>query len=309
MNFLYLLESIRSPLLDECMSALTLIGDETVFIAVALVVFWCCSKQCGLYLLVVGFFNILINQFIKITCRVPRPWVLDPNFTIVESARAGAGGYSFPSGHTANAVSLFGCCAAWTKNRAIRITCIAAIVIVAFSRMYLGVHTPADVLFSLVVATALVLIARPVFRNADTTGARLTVIFAILTGLSFLFALWTNLHAFGDGIDSANLHSAQKNAWLLTGGGFAIIIGNYIERKYIRFEVGAPFWAQVLKCVLGIAIIFGIKSGGKVLLSALFGGAMFTNALRYGMIVLFATCVWPLTFKWFAAGCPLKRKR
>ena len=48
----------------------------------------------------VGFFGTLVNQFLKLVCRVPRPWVRDPNFTIVEAARADATGYSFPSGHT-----------------------------------------------------------------------------------------------------------------------------------------------------------------------------------------------------------------
>ena len=92
--------------------------------------FWCVSKEEGYYLLFVGFFGTVLNQFLKLLCRIPRPWVLDPNFTIVESARAAATGYSFPSGHTQNAVGTFGAMALRTERKWVRGVCIALIVLV-----------------------------------------------------------------------------------------------------------------------------------------------------------------------------------
>ncbi|MBQ2716420.1 MAG: phosphatase PAP2 family protein, partial [Clostridia bacterium] len=145
MSFLYFLEEIRNPVLDFLFSIVTLFGEETVFMAVGMIVFWCVNKQKGYYLLSVGFVGTVINQFLKITFRVPRPWVKDPNFTIVESAREAASGYSFPSGHTQTSVGLFGGLALKFKSRAIKIASIALCVLVPLSRMYLGVHTPADV--------------------------------------------------------------------------------------------------------------------------------------------------------------------
>ena len=105
MGVLYALESIRTPALDKIMSVITLLGGELFFMVIAVTVFWCVSKREGYYLMIVGFFGTVINQFLKILCCVPRPWVKDPGFTIVESARAEATGYSFPSGHTQNAVA------------------------------------------------------------------------------------------------------------------------------------------------------------------------------------------------------------
>ena len=104
----------------------------------------------------VGFWGLLANQFLKITCRVPRPWVRDKNFTIVESARQEASGYSFPSGHTQNIAGTFGAIGATSKRRWFSIVCIVIIVLVAFSRMYLGVHTPLDVLTSVAISLLLV---------------------------------------------------------------------------------------------------------------------------------------------------------
>ena len=84
MEFLYALENIRTPVLDAVMSAVTQLGGEMVYMAAAIVIFWCVSKGLGYYILTVGFAGTVLNQFLKITCRIPRPWVQDPEFTIVE---------------------------------------------------------------------------------------------------------------------------------------------------------------------------------------------------------------------------------
>ena len=86
MAFLKLLESIRTPWLDGVMSVVTHLGAEAGFLVLALFVFWCVNKREGYYLLTVGFFGTAINQFCKLCFRVPRPWVKDPSFPIVESA-------------------------------------------------------------------------------------------------------------------------------------------------------------------------------------------------------------------------------
>ena len=104
MEFLRFLEGLRTPFMDTLMSLITQLGDELFFMVFAITMFWCIDKRRGYYLLSVGFVGTVVNQFLKLVFRIPRPWVLDPNFTIVESAREAATGYSFPSGHTQNAV-------------------------------------------------------------------------------------------------------------------------------------------------------------------------------------------------------------
>ena len=156
MGVLYALESIRTPALDKIMSVITLLGGELFFMVIAVTVFWCVSKREGYYLMIVGFFGTVINQFLKILCCVPRPWIKDPDFTIVESARAEATGYSFPSGHTQNAVATYGGIARYTRRSWLRVVLVVLTVLIAFSRMYLGVHTPLDVGVSFLIAAVLV---------------------------------------------------------------------------------------------------------------------------------------------------------
>ena len=104
MRLLYWFEQIRNPVMDQFMLLITHLGEETAFLVIALILFWCVDKYIGYYTLSVGFVGTLANQFLKLWFRIPRPWVQDPNFTILEQAREAASGYSFPSGHTQSAV-------------------------------------------------------------------------------------------------------------------------------------------------------------------------------------------------------------
>ena len=187
MDILYALEKIRTPFWNGVMSAVTQLGGEVIFIVAAVVVFWCVSKWEGYYLMTIAFCGTVLNQFLKLICRVPRPWVRDPNFTIVESARAEATGYSFPSGHTQNAIGLFGGMALWGGRRWVRLGLTALALIIAFSRMYLGVHTPADVGVSLVLAAALVLGLYPLMRRAQEKPRYMGYVLAELCGGGLIF--------------------------------------------------------------------------------------------------------------------------
>ena len=187
MDLLYWFESIRHPVLDVFMSLITHLGEETFFMVGALFVFWCVDKRRGYYLLCVGFVGTLINQWLKIICRVPRPWVKDPDFTIVASARAEATGYSFPSGHTQTAVGFFGGIARFTGRLWLRVACIVILLLVSVSRMYLGVHTPEDVGVSFVVGAVLVLALYPLLESTLWFPHRIYLILVVMLAFSLAF--------------------------------------------------------------------------------------------------------------------------
>ena len=295
------LESIRSPFLDAFFGAVTYLGHELLYMIAGIVVYWCINKKWGYYLLSVGGFGTLISQFAKIACRIPRPWVKYPGFTIVENARAAATGYSFPSGHVSGIVGTMCCWARITTKKWLRWVCIAIIVLVSFSRMYLGVHYPSDVLFSLVVGAILVCALYPFFAGSDDKPGRVFGIVGVMTALAIVYTFYLKTHPFPADTDPANYAEALKNAWSLVGSGFAMLLSLWLDHKYIHFELKAVLWAQVLKVVLGLAVLLGIKEGLKPVLNPIFGAdALFTNAIRYFFVVAFAGCVWPLTFRWFA---------
>lgn len=298
MEFLYLLEKIRVPRLNELMLAVTELGGEMPFLIIALVVFWCVDKRRGYYVLSVGFLGTLTNQFMKLWFRVPRPWVLDPNFTILEQAREAAAGYSFPSGHTQNAVGTFGALAITTKTRWIKVLSVVLAVLVPFSRMYVGVHTPADVLVAAAMAVAFLILLHPViFRKDEGNVLRL---FTVLTLLSAAFLCFVEFWNFPADIDSHNLQSGIKNAYTLIGSLVGLVIVYFVDNKYIRFETSAIWWVQILKVVLGFLAVLAVKSGLKTPIEMICGGHMIARAIRYFLIVIMAGIIWPLTFKWLS---------
>ena len=297
MQFLYLLEKIRMPGLNELMLAITHLGEETAFLAIALIVFWCVNKYEGYYLLGVGLFGNLANQFLKITCRIPRPWVRDPGFHALDAAIPEASGYSFPSGHSQTAVGTFGCMAASAKRKWMRVLCIAVMVLVPFSRMYVGVHTPADVLVGSGMALAMVFAFRPLMLRGNKNHIQ-----AIFTGLlimSIFNLLYVELYPFPADVDAHNYESALKNAYTFLGCFTGVIIVFLVDEDKLHFETKAIWWAQILKAVLGLAVVLAVKEGMRPVLEA-FLPVMPARAVRYCLIVLVAGILWPMTFKWFS---------
>lgn len=300
MELLYTLENIRTPLLDTVMGLVTNLGGEAVFIAAAIIVFWCLSKSCGYYMMTVGFAGTIINQFLKLWFRIPRPWVNDPGFTIVESARAEATGYSFPSGHTQNAFAVFGAPARYFKSTALRIVLVLLIALTAFSRMYVGVHTPLDVGVSLIVGTVLVFVIYPFFRDMDRSPKKVYIIFGIFIVMAAAFVVFVELYDFPADIDTDNYASGLKNAYMILFCAVGLLLTFYVDTKYVRFPTQAVWWAQIIKVVAGLGILLALKAVLKAPLLALFGGHSVAHGVRYFIVILFAGILWPMTFKYFA---------
>lgn len=297
MDILYALEKIRTPFWNGVMSAVTQLGGEVIFIVAAVVVFWCVSKWEGYYLMTIAFCGTVLNQFLKLICRVPRPWVRDPNFTIVESARAEATGYSFPSGHTQNAIGLFGGMARWGGRRWVRLGLTALALVIAFSRMYLGVHTPADVGVSLVLAAALVLGLYPLMRRAQEKPRYMGYVLAAMLVVSGAFVVFVEAYGFSADTDAENLASGIGNAWKMLGAVAGMTLAWLLDRRYIHFETQAVWWVQVIKVAVGMALLLAIKSGLKAPLLALLGHEGLAGGARYFLLVLVAGAVWPLVFR------------
>ena len=299
MEFLKLLESIRTPFGDALMSLITHLGEETLFMVVSLIFFWCVDKYRGYYLLFTGFFGTVCVQLLKMIFLVPRPWVLDPDFTIVESARAEATGYSFPSGHTQIAVNLYGGLARSSKHKAMQIGGVVTFLLIAFSRMYLGVHTPKDVLVSLLIGIGLVLVIYPIIEGSRTNPMLMYIAIAVAVALSLGNLLYVELAAFPADVEMQNLTNARETAWKLFAAVFGMCLIYPIERKWIQFETHAVWWAQILKLVGGLAIVILIKALFKAPLNALLGASI-GGFVRYFCMVMAAGLLWPLTFRFFS---------
>ena len=297
MEFLYLLEEIRVPILNEFMLGVTHLGAEIAFLVVAMILVWCVDKRTGYYVMAVGFLGTITNQFMKLWFRIPRPWVLDEDFTILEQAREGASGYSFPSGHTQSAVGTFGALAYTTKRKLLRIGSIMVAILVPFSRMYLGVHTPLDVSVAAMIALILVFSLKPVVLG---NYKRVFPCFlGIMVAVACAYLCFVEIYPFPLNTDPHNLESGLKNAYTLLGAILGLIVVYILDETWLHFPTKAVWWAQVLKVTIGLALVLAVKSFLRAPLNIVFGD-MVGRSVRYFLMVIVGGVLWPTTFTWFS---------
>lgn len=294
MSVLHALEEIRTPFLNAFFSAVTYLGDQTVFIVLVLLMLWCIDKKKGYCLFFIGIVGTAANQLLKAIFLIPRPWVQDSSFTIVESARAAATGYSFPSGHTQNATANFAAFGLWNKQTPLVYVCSAAILLTAFSRMYLGVHTPLDVGVALCMGLLSVWFGTWAFQ-AWKSGVLQTIVLAS----AVLLVLYLLLYPKGaENVPEFDAHGL-KSAYTLLGAAIGFTICWIVNERYLRYEIKALWWAQLFKLALGIALMLLLKAALKAPLNALFQGNPAADCLRYCLVSLFGGLVWPLTFSFW----------
>ena len=293
MEFLYLLEKIRMPVLNELMLLITKLGEETAFLVAALIVFWCVDKKKGYFLMAVGFLGTILNQGLKLSFRVPRPWIKDPDFTILEQAREAAAGYSFPSGHATSAVGTFGCLAVVAQRKWWRSICIAIAVLVCFSRMYIGVHFPSDVLVG--AGTALILIG--LLKKPTLQGGirEMKAVIAAMLAISVLFLLYVSFWNFPADMDPHNMASGTKNAYTMIGCLTGVAIVYLVDVKYLHFPEKAVWWVQIIKITVGLGLVLAVKEGLRAPLELILP-VYPARAVRYFLIVIMAGAVWPMSF-------------
>ena len=295
MDALYWFEKIRMPGLNELMLALTHLGEETTFLVLALIVFWCVDKKKGYLVMSVGFLGIMANQFMKLLFRVPRPWVLDPGFTILEQAREAAAGYSFPSGHTTVAFGAFVSVAVTARRKLTAVVCVLLALLVGVSRIYLGVHTPADVLAGALTSLILILLLQRV--PWSDLGMGILVIVMAMLALGLL--VFVSFFPFPVDVDVQNLDSGIQSAYTMIGCMAGVLVVYHGEKKYVNFTTMAVWWAQILKVILGLILVLAVKEGLRAPLETLIGMEYPARALRYFLVVVTAGFLWPMSFRWF----------
>lgn len=303
MELLHKLEAIRTPLLDKLMSIITVLGEEMAFIVVGLLLIWCFDKRFGYRFLFMYMLGTALNQAAKAIFMIPRPWVIDPKLSIVESAREGASGFSFPSGHTQSGVLMYGGIASRIKKAWAEWAAVILALLIGFSRMYLGVHTLLDVVVALIMGVIILLVCmRPKSRFGEKRAP-----YMIAVGIVLLIAaglvIYINTVCSKAEIPYYTADESReliglclKDAWVLAGTCAGLFLGYAVETRFINYDTEAVWWVQIIKAVLGLALIIGLRMALKPALSMISEGPAM-NGVRYFIMSFVGLAVYPLLFK------------
>ena len=262
--FLQRLREATGGVFDSFMSYITTYGEELLTMMLAAAVYWCVSKQMGTYTFMTWGSGRLVNGFLKSTFCVYRPWIRDSRVQPVESAKAAATGYSFPSGHTTNATAVYGSFAMnKTLSRALRALAVLMILLVGFSRNYLGVHTPEDVLVGCAVTVGLLFLMRWLLARVEKKPGLDLIVLLVGLLLNVLVILYAALKSYPMDYDSAGqliVDPAKMAIDTYKGCGFsmAVLISWFADRRWLKYEPSGTAGRRVTCYVAGMLGYFVI---------------------------------------------------
>ena len=243
-NILLGLQSFREgpgAVFTQFLSKMTWFGEMNVVLVIMALLYWCISKDLGTYLLMGWSGNRIVNGVLKVLVCAYRPWIRDPRIIPDADALKTATGYSFPSGHTMNAGSLFGGMAIRKGIRTgFRVLLWVCLGLVAFSRIFLTVHTPQDILVGTAASILVMFLTGKLMQWVEAHPEKDILIAVIGIAISIAAAVFSfvkpypaDLDAEGkilvDGLKMAN------DTFKAVGWMGAFMLGWVLERRFVHF--------------------------------------------------------------------------
>ena len=298
--FLQELRNATGGIFDEFFNMISKIAVDIMPI-LPYIIFWSINKGWGYRFLGTFWSGEIVNGIIKLTACAYRPWIRDARIDPAGDSKVAATGYSFPSGHTMCATATYGLTAVWQykKRKILSVLCIVMIVLTGFSRNFLGVHTPQDVIVSLAV-TSFIVWASGKVGNILKDNEKLTDIMSIVGVLLAILAIvYIKIKPYPLDIVNGNLlvdpQKMMPDTFKAAGGFIGFIIGSYIERHYIKYEI--PFGSKelpLLTCVGSALVYIWINLLTPIAFKVWFGN-QWGNFISFIIMVILVMTVYP----WF----------
>lgn len=292
-NFRELTHDVLTPFF----LSITTFGKFIIPIMFLSLVYWCLNRKVGEFLFVVWATGFLFSQFLKMTFCINRPWLMSNKINPAPDALPEAKGYSFPSGHTAGATSVWGGLAVklWDK-KITRYTLIALVLLVGFSRNYLGVHYPQDVIVSLVVGITILFVLNKAFNKIDDDKKMSLKIFVTDLALFLFVVIFIPLKAKFFPVEDVDFYNSQLPGFYNNLGNIiGYITGWYLCRENVKYSTDVSWLKRIARYLPGMAIFFLLYFNAKAVLVADFGSIK--GSFLYGaLLAMFVTLFYPWIF-------------
>jgi undecaprenyl-diphosphatase len=251
--------------LADFFSKMTFFGELAVTPVLLAIVYWCINREYGAYLLVGWSGNRIINGGLKVTACAYRPWIRDPRVIPYGNSITTATGYSFPSGHTMNAATVFGG-GVVRKDipRILRVMLALVVALVAFSRIYLGVHTPQDILVGAVCGLLMMWATSRLMRWVEEHPGKDWIVACTGIGLAAAIAVYAAVKPYPADYDAEGklLVDGAKMAqdtFKCVGWSSGILSGWILERRFVRFSTDIPMIRRIIRLVTGLLSYYAVN--------------------------------------------------
>ncbi|WP_029687642.1 phosphatase PAP2 family protein [Thermoanaerobacter sp. A7A] len=277
-DILKAIQTITNPLLDYFFIAITMLGSAGFYFIFIPLFYWCVDKRFGLKLGLILISSIYVNTILKEITKINRP-IGYPGIRSVFTQSAG--GYSFPSGHAQGSTTVWGTLMVHYQKKWLWYVGIAIVLLVSFSRMYLGVHWPIDIIGGILIAVLIIILSELIDSIVKENTFKMTLNIKIL--LSILIpGLFIIIFPHKDIYEYMGLISGT-------------LIGYFIDKEEFDFTVHTVLPKQILKFIIGVIVFFALKESLKFVLPS---GDIF-NAIRYAICGLWLSLGAPYVFNLF----------
>jgi len=303
-EYLLFLQDFRNSINDALTPFMEMISlfAVTYLVIAAAFVYWCVDKRSGLYTLASYELCVAVNAVVKLTVCAYRPWIRDARVLPAGDSITTATGYSFPSGHTTTATPIYGGLAVstWKKLRWISVLCIICIAITGFSRNYLGVHTPQDVLVGLTEGALALWGMAVLFKYLEKHPEKENIFLA--AGIVFCIGalIYITLKPYpmdykADGTLLVDPQKMMRDGYGDIGRFMAFCAARFIEKTWVKYSP-ALTKKTLAAGLVGAVLTFFIIDTVNTPLRYVFGqnwGSFAANAV----IVSFIVVIWPAIMK------------
>lgn len=262
-EYLLLLQNFRELVggcFNDFLTFITNIAVDYYIFIPAIIIFWVIDKKKGSIILMSWTSALTINSFLKATFCVYRPWIRSKDLKPLEAALPGATGYSFPSGHASSASGFYsGLCYAFKKHKSLIIFSITMILLTMFSRNYVGVHTPQDVLVGMLVGILATYLVKLLFDYIDGHPYQdflVPIIAIVVCGALLTYILLKQYPVdIVDGVILVDPRKMTVDGFKDPGRFFGVFIAFYLEKRFINFDNSGTAYQKLIRCLIGSLLI------------------------------------------------------
>ena len=302
--FLQNLRLMTGGIFDEVFNSISKFAVDYM-IMIPYIVYWSVDKSWGYRYMFTTWISECVNGVIKLTVCAYRPWIRSPLIEPAGDSKVAATGYSFPSGHTLMATLQYGTTIVYQKDKRkwLAIICGIMIALTGFSRNFLGVHTPQDVIVGFLEALAVIIAvgkASDYLKGKEELIDKLTYLGIFSSVVFAAYAIFKNYPTdYVNGILLVDPVEMQKDLFCGCGGFLALLMGSYIERHFIHYEINFNSKNLPVLTAVGVLLMMAWRSLFYPAILVRAFGIRWGNYLGSFVLIFFAVVIWPMVIRKF----------